>query len=300
MAVSPPNGYAGFNEPESAANTEYQPAYGYNYVIHTTRGSSFEMDDTPGRERIRLQHRGFDDGRPGSFIEMHPNGDQVEKIMGSGYEIIANNKNVLISGNCNVTIVGNASLTIQGNKTEDIFGNLEQHVRGNYSQVVEGISTFTSRGDMTLTGGSFGTGSITLSPGGYVYVDGSIYTDGEITATKMTSATRVDAGTGISAGKDGFVTLLGGLSIGFPIPIAGQINVSGPLGVPGRIFCTGPITSLMSVTAPLGSFGIMSAVLMTDIVNSSIFRAHVHTAKGAGPTLTPFMGGGGDSDVGGV
>jgi hypothetical protein len=49
------------------------------------------MDDTPTRERVRIQH-----GKSKNFIEMHPNGDQVVKVFGDNYEIIAKNNNVLI------------------------------------------------------------------------------------------------------------------------------------------------------------------------------------------------------------
>ena len=77
-------------EPESAANTNYQPVYPYNNVTQTKGGHSFEMDDTPTRERIRLQH-----GK-GTFVEMHPNGDQVTKIIRDGYTIILGDHNVAI------------------------------------------------------------------------------------------------------------------------------------------------------------------------------------------------------------
>jgi hypothetical protein len=50
------------------------------------------MDDTPTRERIRLQHR------IGTFMEMYPNGDEVHKVYGTGYEIHLKGKNVLIKG----------------------------------------------------------------------------------------------------------------------------------------------------------------------------------------------------------
>jgi hypothetical protein len=47
------------------------------------------MDDTPTRERIRLQH-----GKSLTFIEMHPNGDQVHKVFGDDYEITIKNKDI--------------------------------------------------------------------------------------------------------------------------------------------------------------------------------------------------------------
>ena len=40
-------GDKGWSEPESAANTSYQPIYPYNDVKQTDAGHLFEMDDTP-------------------------------------------------------------------------------------------------------------------------------------------------------------------------------------------------------------------------------------------------------------
>ena len=73
---------SGWTEPESAANTDYQPQYPYNQVMQTESGHFFEMDDTPTRERVRLNHRS------GTFIELHPSGDEVHKVYGDGYEKI--------------------------------------------------------------------------------------------------------------------------------------------------------------------------------------------------------------------
>ena len=64
----------GWTEPESAANTDYQPKYPYNNVTQTESGHTFDMDDTPTRERIRSNHRS------GTLIEMHPNDPKVQKL----------------------------------------------------------------------------------------------------------------------------------------------------------------------------------------------------------------------------
>ena len=78
----------GWTEPESPASIAYPPKYPFNNITQTPSGHMFEMDDTPGGERIRIHHRS------GTFTEMHPNGDEVHKIYGDGYEIITKNKNV--------------------------------------------------------------------------------------------------------------------------------------------------------------------------------------------------------------
>ena len=66
----PPDIFKGGTEPASAANTNFEgclPVFPYNNATVTPSGHSFEMDDTPERERIRLNHRS------NTFIEMHPN-----------------------------------------------------------------------------------------------------------------------------------------------------------------------------------------------------------------------------------
>ena len=63
---------------------------------------------------------------------------------------------------------------------------------------------------------------------------------------------------------------------------------AGPLGV----YSLGPVTSLTLVTSPLAQFGIMNAVLMSDIINKGIYNTHIHNSpKGpTSPPLTPFFG----------
>ena len=67
MATNPSNNL--WTEPESAANADNQPVYPYNDVTQTESGHFMEMDDTPGAERIRLQHR------TGTFTEIQADGN---------------------------------------------------------------------------------------------------------------------------------------------------------------------------------------------------------------------------------
>ena len=253
-----PDFFKAWTEPESAANTDYQPVYPYNNVTATPSGHSFEMDDTPTRERIRLQHRS------GTFIEMHPNGDEVHKVYGNGFEITIKDRNVLVKGNTNITIEGDSYIHIMGDKIEQIDGNLEQHIKGNYTQVVEQITSVTSQGDYNISCGGVIGGGLKVQTGDYMYLDGDLSVDGELAATKITSEGRIDAATGISAGPLGFVSVEGGLSIGIPAAVTSEIN------------CAGPINSLASMSSPLGQFAVMSAVLGYDTINSLIHDMHVH------------------------
>lgn len=268
-----------WTEPESAANTDYQPVYPYNNVIaHTKAGHSFEIDDTPTRERIRLQHGS------NTFLEMHPNGDEVHKIVRDGYHIVEGDNYIRIGvddGNLakklQIEVYGDVKMHVQGNMVQQVDGDFEQYVKGNYSQIVEGIHTTSSFGNMRINAGSGVLGKLVITTPDHVRINGDVNITGETTADKIVSVTRVDAGTGMSAGPLGFVTLTGGLSVGVPGAI------------PLNVVCAGPITSFSSVSAPLGTFGVSSSVLAYDVVNQLLRKVHTHLAKG-GPTSSPITG----------
>lgn len=113
--------------------TKYDAKYPYNKVMETESGHIQEFDDTPGAERIHLAHRN------GSFEEWYPDGDKVEKITKSNYQIIMKDNNVYIMGDCNVTVQGNAQVYVQKNASLKVDGNFEA--------TVGGTTTWTSGGN---------------------------------------------------------------------------------------------------------------------------------------------------------
>jgi hypothetical protein len=266
MSLPKPDFITAWTEPESAANTDYQPVYPYNNITQTPGGHSFEMDDTPTRERIRLQH-----GK-GTFLEIHPNGDEVHKIIGDGYTITLGDHNIAIgvddgknAKKLNITVYGDAYFKVTGDKIEEIDGNYEQHVKGNYTQTVNGISTVQSMGDMRIYACTSLTGKLSIVTPDYVNITGDLSVSGEISCDKLTSITRVDAGTGVSAGKLGFVSLTGGLSIGLPLAITFQINCDG-LSIHLQV-CQHHMVVLVSCQRFSG-----------DIINETIRSFHIHPA----------------------
>jgi hypothetical protein len=259
----------GWLEPESAANADNQPKYPFNKITQTESGHSFEMDDTPERERVKLLHR------TGTFIEMHPNGDEVHKVYGDGYEITIKNKNVLIQGDCSITVNGDASFYVRGNRTERVDGDYSLVVNGDYNVQVQGGANIESQKPLSFVSNPLLGGYLDLNTGGTIQINGDLVVEGTLRAGDIFSETRVDALLGMSAGPYGFVSVLGGLSIGIPAAI------------PGNITCIGLINAGISITAPLGNFIISDSVLMTDVVNTSLFGSHFHFAK-FGPTSSPI------------
>jgi hypothetical protein len=282
MATNPSNNL--WTEPESAANADNQPVYPYNDVTQTESGHLFELDDTPTRERVRLQHRS------GTFFEMHPNGDEVHKVYGDGYEIVIKNKNVLIKGTCNITINGDANMHVLGDHNVQVDGDYNLQVAGKLNQRVVGDVSVSSDNDISITANENFGGSLRLAAADHLYLASDLVVGGSISADIINAETRVNAGTGVYAGPLGFVSSFGGLSLGVPSPAT-------PVAVPGCINTVGAITSLASVNAPIANFalakcGIMDAVLMTDVINSTIYNYHIHPAPRGptGPPMTQFFG----------
>ena len=180
-----------WTQPESAANTDYQPVYPYNNIQQTEAGHKFEMDDTPGRERVRLEHRS------GTFTEVHPNGDEVHKIIGKGYEIIASDKNVMISGVCNITIQGDSVLHVQGNSYQQVDGNVTQQVGGTVKQLVNGNCEQTIQGDFDIN--ASGDVNVTATN---VNINSDLNVRGDISSTQSIAAVgNITAGLSVSANK---------------------------------------------------------------------------------------------------
>jgi hypothetical protein len=243
-----------WTEPESAANTDYQPVYPYNNITLTESGHSFEMDDTPSRERVRIQHRS------GTFIEMHPNGDEVHKVYGDGYEITIKNKNVLIKGTCNITVEGDCNMEVLGDFNHSVKGDYNLEVAGKMKQRVVGDISLSSDEDISITANENFGGAVRIAAADNVTISSDLVVGGSIAGDIISAETRINAGTGVYAG---------------------------PLGV----YSLGPITSLVSMQAPLGTFGLMTAIMMTDVVNTGIYKTHIHPAPRGmtGPPILPMV-----------
>jgi hypothetical protein len=224
------------------------------------------MDDTPTRERVRIQH-----GKSKNFIEMHPNGDQVVKIFGDGYEIVAKNKNILIKGVCNITVRGDCNMEVLGNFNQSVTGDYNLAVKGQYNvRAVKDIS-ISGDDDVSISANEKTGGSVRLGAATSVDIGSDLNVYGPATCDSLVATTRVTGGMGVTAGPFGFTSALGGLSLGKPTPAT-------PVAIPGSITTVGPIISDVSVAAPLGNFLIMTSVLMTDIVNTTMYNFHQHPA----------------------
>ena len=247
-----------WTEPNSSFNAKYP----YNKVTMSESGHSFEMDDTPGAERIRLQHRS------GTFFEMYPDGQEVHKIFGDGYEITANNRYVKISGTCNITIEGDALMHVYGDSHSVIEKNSYQIINGESELNVNGRSQIHCNGDVDVT--AYGTDSdINLNPSGAVNINGTLNVTGEIN-----SSASINAKYNVNAGYKHFA--IGGLET------IGGLNVG--LSNPGSAIPPGIITATNLVTSPV----VQGQMVMDhggpmDLIRV-IFNVHTHPDPQGGST----------------
>ena len=278
-----------FTEPPSPADPDHPPLYPHNQTWDGESGHSIQLDDTPGRERVCIQH-----GKSKNFIEMHPNGDQVVKVFGENFDITIGKKNVYVTGDCNSVVNGDCNMQVNGDYNQEVNGDYNLAVKGKMN--VRGVKDISISGDSDVSisaNEKFG-GALRLSAAQSLNLGSDLYINGSITCDTLTAESRVNAGMGVYAGPYGFTSSLGGLSLGIPTPAT-------PVATPGCINIIGSMTALGSVNAPVGNFlklnaglathGISSSILGADLINDIFYNLHIHpTPKGpSGTTTAPAM-----------
>ena len=108
-----PGGEA-WDEPESA----YRGAYPYNKVTQTESGHIFEIDDTPGSERLHIYHKS------GTYIEIDANGSVIKRTKGSSYEIIDRNGKISIAGRADISINGACNIFVGNDANIEVEGDV--------------------------------------------------------------------------------------------------------------------------------------------------------------------------------
>ena len=101
------------DEPQPEGFAEYP----YNHVWETESGHVFEVDDTPGHERIHNYHKS------GTFEEIKVDGSKTVVIVGDGYEINVQDKNMVVQGSLSLTVYGDCRTLVKGDKYDEIDGN---------------------------------------------------------------------------------------------------------------------------------------------------------------------------------
>lgn len=90
----------------------YAAEYPHNNVTASESGHLFEMDDTPGAERIHLYHR------TGSHIEMRPDGG-VKYVCKSGrQDVTVADQEIIVNGDYKISVSGGANIYVRNGTFE--------------------------------------------------------------------------------------------------------------------------------------------------------------------------------------
>ena len=126
-----------WSEPESP----YAARYPKNHVRFTESGHVEEFDDTPKSERIHLYHKSGTFTEIGNGYENDPDGTEVKKIIGNGYEICCGNKKVYVSGSDGMDLVvsGKVNLTVGEGVNIEVNGTANILARENMNIKCDGF-----------------------------------------------------------------------------------------------------------------------------------------------------------------
>jgi len=121
-----------------------KPSYPLNQVVHTQSGHVYEMDDTPGYERISEQHRS------GTYTEIDAKGNKTTIVVGDRYTVVLKGDNIYIKGNANLTIDGDYRTLVKGNHYLEVLGNKVELIHG-ATNIVTGSFGLLSNGGVAVT-----------------------------------------------------------------------------------------------------------------------------------------------------
>jgi len=117
----------GWEEPVTPAEPIYPNNSVREFKYKLCEGEDYghveEFDSTPGAERYCRHHK-----TSNNFIETHPDGTEVRKVHGDGYELDLANKILYVKGDWDVQVDGNKSETISGNYCLRVGGYFTQTV----------------------------------------------------------------------------------------------------------------------------------------------------------------------------
>ena len=128
-----------FNVPMSSASI-----YPFNQANETPSGHSFEIDDTPGGERILIKHN------TGAGIELMTDGSVVVSSKFNRIEVVGADHNVVVQGQGNIVYDGDLNLTVNGDYNVKVNGTHNVEVGSNHHHRVNG-SYSTETGDVHST-----------------------------------------------------------------------------------------------------------------------------------------------------
>ena len=118
--------------------------YPFNQANETPGGHSFEIDDTPGNERILLKHMS------GAGIEIKPDGSILLSAKSNQIQVVGGSQNIVVQGVANLVYDGDLNTTVNGNYNLHVGGTMNVDVGANHNHSVHGTQ-ITEVGDVHQT-----------------------------------------------------------------------------------------------------------------------------------------------------
>lgn len=100
--------------------------YPYVNIDETPGGHVFEMNDTPGGDRILIMHNN------GAGIEIKPDGSIVVNALNNRVDVVNGDHKLSVEGDGCVTYYGNLKMTVNGDYDLDVKGDMKMRVGGNW------------------------------------------------------------------------------------------------------------------------------------------------------------------------
>ena len=116
----------------------------FNQANETPSGHSFELDDTPGAERVLIKHH------TGAGVELKPDGSVVVVAKSHRIEVVGADHNVVVQGQGNITYDGDLNMIVNGNYNLTVNGTYNVDVGANHNHSVHGTQ-ITEVGDVHQT-----------------------------------------------------------------------------------------------------------------------------------------------------
>lgn len=192
----------------------FAPKYPYNYALETESGHAFELDDTPGKERVHLAHRN------GSYFEIDSSGNKVERVQKDNYEVIMGDDFIYIKGKAVITVDGDFNLKTSTINIEAAAINMASSgdikIKGKAVKIEStsgmdlkagGAGKFTSGGKLSLKGATAAlagatvdipAGKIGLQSGSAESADGAGISGGGTSAAGESTEAAANASTASS------------------------------------------------------------------------------------------------------
>lgn len=108
----------------SEVASPFSPEYPFNEVFESRAGHVFEIDDTPGAERLSRYHT------TGTYEEIGPDGERMVKVVGDDFEIVIGKKKVYAKGQIDITAGDGININVNGDVKVKASGDIDAEASG--------------------------------------------------------------------------------------------------------------------------------------------------------------------------